>query len=166
MFPLIQKKKSGEAGGRRMIEISLYFWSRLCNQGRGSRRFVFPGGRKLLGSFVVTGKTVDSALDKNKTEFGVLIFPVSFQMLADGNGLFNQMIHVLWNLRGKTQGFQNSNDFASRNALHLSDTVRVSEDDTDLRRSQTLFGQLRDVIGDLGFRDLQPRRRCSSIRKS
>ena len=47
--------------------------------------------------------------------------------------------------------------------LDLSDTVRVSEDDTDLRWGSTLLCELADLIHDLVGGGLQPRRRSSRV---
>lgn len=48
----------------------------------------------LLG-FIVASKTVDARLDKNQAELGVLIFAVNFQVLADGDRLFDEVPKVL-----------------------------------------------------------------------
>ena len=37
---------------------------------------------------------MDSGLDKNQTELGVLVLAVSLQMLSDSDSLFNKMIKV------------------------------------------------------------------------
>ena len=63
---------------------------------------LLPDGRELLGLLVVTSKTVDSALDKNQPELGVLVFPVPLKMLADSNCFLDQVIQILWDLRSKT----------------------------------------------------------------
>lgn len=63
---------------------------------------LFPRGRKLLSALVVTGKAMDTRLDKNKTEFGVRIFAVFFQMLSDRDGFFDQVIQILGNFGRQT----------------------------------------------------------------
>lgn len=45
--------------------------------------------------------------------------------------------------------FEDTQDFAPSNALHLSDTMRVTQDDADLRRSQPLLSKLADVLLNL-----------------
>jgi hypothetical protein len=47
--------------------------------------------------------------------------------------------------------------------LDLGDTVRISEDDTNLRRSSTLLCEFADLIHDLVGSGLQPRGRCSRV---
>ena len=49
---------------------------------------------------------------------------------------------------------------------HLSNAVRVPKDDANLRRGQTLPGELAHVLGDLTRVDLQPRRRRPPVRQS
>ena len=48
---------------------------------------------------------------------------------------------------------------------YLGDTVRVSEDDTDLRGGETLLGELEDVLADLLRGRLEPSRRGSLVGK-
>jgi len=50
--------------------------------------------------------------------------------------------------------------------LDLGNTVRVTEDDTDLRRSGTLTGELGDLLDDLLGGGLQPRRGRSRVGES
>ena len=52
-----------------------------------------------------------------------------------------------------------SNSVLTKSLLrHLCNTVRVSEDNTNLGWSQTLLGQLEDLVLDLVTGDLQPLR--------
>lgn len=60
---------------------------RLCDNGAGSGRLVLPGRGQDADGLVVTGQTVNSRLDKNEAELGVLVLAVALKMLADGNGL-------------------------------------------------------------------------------
>lgn len=48
----------------------------------------------LLG-LVIAGKTMNPRLNQDKTELGVLIFPVGLEMLANGNRLFDEVPKVL-----------------------------------------------------------------------
>jgi len=50
---------------------------------KGVKILLFPHRRKLLGFLVITSKTVDSALNKDESELGVLVLSVPLQMLAD-----------------------------------------------------------------------------------
>jgi len=59
----------------------------LCDHGGSSGTLVSPGRWEDTDSLVVTGETVDTGLDKNKTELGVLILSVALKMLADSDGL-------------------------------------------------------------------------------
>ena len=63
---------------------------------------LFPDGRELLGLLVVTSKTVDSALNKNQPELGVLVLPVPLKVLADSNCFLDQVVQILRDLRSKT----------------------------------------------------------------
>jgi len=48
-----------------------------------------------------------------------------------------------------TVGLQDPEDLVSGNEFDLGDTVRVSEDDTDLRRRKTPLGEFEDLIRDV-----------------
>lgn len=56
-----------------------------------------------------------------------------------------------------TVGLQDAEHLAAGDELDLTDTVRVTEDDADLRGGETLLGELADQIGHLGGGGLQPR---------
>lgn len=92
----------------------------LCDHGAGSGALVSPGWWEDTDSLVVTGQTMDTGLDENETELGVLVLSVSLEVLADGNGLgtmiskqitgdvaesstnlLDQHVQVLWNLWGE-----------------------------------------------------------------
>ena len=60
---------------------------RLCDQGAGSCTLVSPGRCEHANGLVVAGETVDTGLDENETEFGILILAVSLKVLADSNSL-------------------------------------------------------------------------------
>ena len=126
---------------------------------------VLPVGGELAGKSVVSGKSVDSGFNQNKSELGVLVLVVSVQMLADGYSLLDKHVQILGDLRGKTVLLQQTEDLVAGDALDLGDTVRVSEQDTNLRRGQTLLGELAHVVLNLGRGGLQPGRRGSLVRK-
>ncbi|KAK8484089.1 hypothetical protein V6N13_104926 [Hibiscus sabdariffa] len=94
----------------------------LSNKSARSCRFVFSDGRKLLCFLVVTGEPVNPTLNKDQPELGILILPVPLQMLADGNGLLDEVIQILRNFRGKTVGLEDTQDLATSNTLNLSNT--------------------------------------------
>jgi hypothetical protein len=56
-----------------------------------------------------------------------------------------------------TVSLQDPEDLVSGNEFDLGDTVRVSEDDTDLRRRKTSPGELEDLVRDLLGGGLGPR---------
>lgn len=63
----------------------------LSDDGAGSSGLVLPGRGEDTDGLVVTGKTVDSGLDENETELGVLVLSVALKMLADGNSLISNI---------------------------------------------------------------------------
>jgi len=60
---------------------------RLCDHGAGSSALVFPCWLQDTNSLVVSAETVNSRLDQNKSELGVLVLSVSLQVLSDGDSL-------------------------------------------------------------------------------
>lgn len=99
---------------------------------------------------------MDTALDKNQAELGVLILTVAFQMLTHLNSLLDKHVQILRDFRGKTIGLEDTHNLLSGDRANLSDTVGVTEDDTNLGGGQTLLGELADVLLDVGGRDLAP----------
>ena len=63
---------------------------------------LFPSRRKLLSTLVVTSKTMNTTLDHNQTELGITILAVTLQMLANGNSLLDQEIHIFRKRRSKS----------------------------------------------------------------
>lgn len=59
----------------------------LSDDGGGSGGLVLPGRGEDADSLVVTGKTVDTGLDENEAELGVLVLAVALKVLADGDSL-------------------------------------------------------------------------------
>jgi len=55
-----------------------------------------------------------------------------------------------------TVSLKDTEDFVTGNRLDLSNSVGVTKDDTDLRRGQTLTGELEDVLLNLLGGDLEP----------
>lgn len=66
--------------------------SRLTDNGGGSGGLVLPGRGKDADGLVVAGKTVDTRLDENEAELGVLVLAVALKVLADGDGLGGKII--------------------------------------------------------------------------
>ena len=65
-----------------------------------------------------------------------------------------------------TVNLQDTEDLAAGDALNLSDTVRVTEDDANLRRGETLAGELADLILKLLRRNLEPRGSRAAVGQS
>jgi len=128
----------------------------LGDHGGGSDRLIPPVSRKLTSGTVVPGKPVDTALDKNQTELGVLILTVALQMLTHLNSLLDKHVQILGDFRGKTVGLEDTHNLLSGDRVNLGDTVGVTEDDTDLGGGKTLLGELTDVLLNVGGRNLAP----------
>ena len=60
---------------------------RLCDDGGGGGALVPPGRGEDTDGLVVTRQTVDTGLDENQAELGVLVLAVALEVLADGDGL-------------------------------------------------------------------------------
>ena len=99
---------------------------------------------------------MNSALNKDEMELGVLVLSVSLEMLTDGDGLLDQVIEVLWDLRGNTLDLEDSQNLGTSNALNLGDTHGVSKSDTDLGRGETLLGELENLLNNILGLELQP----------
>ena len=48
---------------------------------------ISPGRRQNTNGLVISRKAVDAGFDEDETELGVLVFAVTFEVLADGDGL-------------------------------------------------------------------------------
>lgn len=125
------------------------------------------------------------SLKVEHVQLGVLVSSVSLQVLSDGDGLLDQVVQVFgdggvqtWNKAERvrrasskeeillTVGLQDSQDLVTSDELDLGDTVRVSQDDTDLRGAQTSSGKLEDLVTDFLRGGLGPRGLRPSVRKS
>ena len=73
----------------------------IINNNR-NKNLLLPSRRKLLSSLVVTSETMNTALDHNQTELGITVLAVTLQMLANGNSLLDQEIHILRKRRSKS----------------------------------------------------------------
>ena len=62
---------------------------------RGGCRVVFERRRDLLLRLVVARKAVNTGFDQDQTEFGVLVLPVGFEVLANSNSLLHEVPEVL-----------------------------------------------------------------------
>ena len=77
-------------------------------------------------------------------------------MLANADGLLDQMVEILGKVGRETLGLEHAQDLAARDESHLGDTVRVTQDDTDLRGRETLLGQLVDLLFHEIWREFEP----------
>jgi len=129
---------------------------RLCDEGRGSRGLVLPRrGQGLLG-FVVARETVNAGLDENQTELRVLVLAVLLEVLANVDGLLDQVVQVLGQFGAQTGDLQNAKDLVAGDGTNLGNAHGVTENDTNLRRGDTLLGMLQDLFLDLVSLDLAP----------
>lgn len=99
---------------------------------------------------------MDSRLNQNQSELGVLVLSVSLQVLSDSDSLLNQEVQVLWDLWSQTVRFQDSQDLVTGDNLSLGNTVSISQENTDLRWSQTLSSVLDDLLDNLVRGQLEP----------
>ena len=111
---------------------------------------------------VISGKSVDSALDKNESEFSVLILSVLLHVLSHVDGLLDEMVEVLGDLGSESVLLQDSEDLIACHSLDLGDTVVVSEHNTDLGGGAALLGELHDLLHEVVGGDLHPTRRSGS----
>ena len=65
---------------------------------------------------------MNSALDKNKSELGVLVLPVPLKMLPDGNCLLDQVVAVLGQLGGHALALQDAQDLVAGDEPDLNRT--------------------------------------------
>merc|ERR1712029_261702 len=90
------------------VRVPGFYFHNLSHQGRGSGALVLPGwGQNSLG-LVISGQSVDSALDKNESELSVLVLPVPLKMLPDGDCLLDQIVTVLGQSGGHALAFQDT----------------------------------------------------------
>lgn len=61
----------------------------LGNQGAGGGALVSPGRGQDTDGLVVARQTVDTGLDQDEAELGVLVLAVALEVLADGHRLRN-----------------------------------------------------------------------------
>jgi hypothetical protein len=126
----------------------------------------------LLG-LVVAGQAVDTGLNENETELGVLVLAVDLEVLADGDGLLDEVPQVLRDRGGeawatisisskvklplsRTIGLQDTKDFVAGYEADLGDAMGVTEGDADLGGGQALTSELDDVVDDILGSRLEP----------
>merc|ERR1719324_1880900 len=138
------------------VQVPGFLHVNLSHQGGGSGALVLPGWRQNSLGLVISGQSVDSALNQNESELGILVLPVSLKMLSDGDCLLDQIVAVLGQSGSHSLAFQDTENLVAGDKSDLGNSMTVSEDDTNLRWSQTLLGQLVDLVLDLIGGQLQP----------
>lgn len=133
-------------------------YERLCDESGGGGALVPPGRGKGTDGLVVTGETVDTGLDENEAELGVLVLAVDRQVLADGDSLLDEHVEVLGDLGSEAGRLEDSENLVASDNSDLGDTVRVTEDLTNLGGSGALLRELADLLDDLLGGGLEPRR--------
>lgn len=128
----------------------------LVNQSRSGGGLVLPVWWQDRNGSVVSGQSVDSGFDQNQSELRVLVLSVSLQVLSDRDSLLDQEVQVFWDLWSQTVGLQDSQDLVTGDNLSLGNTVSISQDNTNLRRSQTLSGVLDNLLNNLVRGQLEP----------
>ena len=124
---------------------------------------VSPGGWESLGVAVVARKSVDSGLDHDESELASDVLSELLQMLSNLEGLLDEVVEVFGDLGGESRLLQDSEDFASSDALHLWDAMAISESDTDLRRGEALLRELDNLINEVVGRNSNPAWSCFSV---
>ena len=119
------------------------------DEGVSLLRLVLPGGGKGLDLSVVSGKSVDSGLNENKSEFTILIGSELLNMLSDVDSLLDQAVKILGKLRSDTVDLKESQNLGSSDTLDLWNTVAISEDNTNLRRSGTLSSKFHNLLSEV-----------------
>jgi len=109
---------------------------------------------------------VNTGLDENEAELGVLVLAVDLKMLADGDRLFDEVPEVLWDGWCQSLRLEDTKDLVTGDEADLGDAVRVTEGNTNLGRGETLAGELDDVLDDFVGGRLEPRRRGALVGES
>ena len=135
----------------------------LADERRSSSALVFPVRRESLVGLVVAGKTVDAGFAQDEVILVVLVLSAFLQVLPDGNSLLDQMVEVLGDFGGESVALEDAGDFLARDVCDSSDSVRIPQDDSDLRWGQALLGKLANLVNDFLGRSLEPCRSLSSV---
>ena len=127
---------------------------------------VSPGWWESLHIAVVTSESVNTRFGHNESELGILILAELLQMLSDLYSLFDEVVEIFWKVWSESLLLQDSEDFASSDALHLGDSVAISESDADLGRGEALLRQLDNLINEVVRRNSNPAWSCLSVREA
>jgi len=136
----------------------------LCNKRGRCRGFVFPVGGEVLHTPVVSRKSVNSRLDKNKAELHCHVLAMLLQMFAEGYGALDQHVKILGNLRRQSVMFQDTQNFSPCHSSNGTNTIGITKLTTNRRWRKAFLGKLADLLHNFLGRRFQPSRRRSSIR--
>ena len=64
---------------------------------------------------------MDPALNQNEPELGISVLPVPLKMLPDGDGLLDQVVAILGQLRSHALALQDTEDLVASNETDLGD---------------------------------------------
>ena len=64
---------------------------------------------------------MDPALNQNEPELGISVLPVPLKMLPDGDGLLDQVVAILGQLRSHALALQDTEDLVASNETDLDD---------------------------------------------
>src|SRR4051812_7591524 len=104
---------------------------------------LFPCFRQSTLCLIITRQTMNARLDQNQTIFGINILveicyktsdmtnlAIAFKMLANTDGLLDQIIQIFRNFGRQTFRFQNTQDLVAGQPTYLCNAVTVAQDDT------------------------------------
>jgi len=106
---------------------------------------------------------VDTGLDKNEAELGVLVLAVALEVLADGDSLLDQHVQVLGNFGSDALRLQDTEYLVTGDDLNLGDSVGITKNNTNLGGQRTLTGELGYLLDDLFRGGLEPARRSPRV---
>lgn len=100
------KSTTQDFSGTEFLQQFLFSSVALGNKSGSGGALVLPVGRELAVSAVVASEAVNTRLDQNESELGVLVTTVTLQVLAHRNRLFDEHVQVLRYLSGKACSFR------------------------------------------------------------
>merc|ERR1719491_2063756 len=138
--------------------------TRSCHEGGSGRGHVLESRWKSLHALVVAGEAVDAALHEDEAELGVLVLAVPVEVLADGDGLLDEVVKVLGQLRRQAARLENAEDLVTSDCSDLRHAEAVAQRDADLGGREPLLRQLADVVAHVLRLHLQPGGRLPPVR--
>ena len=94
----------------------------------------------MLGLSIVPCKSMDSAFYQNQSELSISVLSELLKMFSDIDGLFDEVVEIFGDFRGKSVLFEDSEDFVTSDSLDLRNSIVVSQEYTDLGRGGALLG--------------------------